>query len=349
MRLIRLASIYLIIVYGHTVPTSAERIPTFDSDCTAWADAVRAAGAKPPLELLIDEVFSGTYKPPDLGRLRSIAAKLYEQDVDIHNDFPTAEDYVQWNIEQNTKQPMDYAEHYQYRITITSNRFLVTSTNTMKRHDHVYHAVAGTKNGRQYNVVSINNESGTLIKSTWSGGVNEYVEIFQYGALSSGDATALETIWKIVTDKTDDALWQELCAGGGMLEVKSKGLRVMITNDVLDAEGVVRIECGTDDGRGAKAFVIDKADGRVTMVKEERNVEGIKRVRCSDFAPVTGSGALYPRTIVEEEYDPAGTPVTTRALTVRSVVALTDDDLRRVDWDLLNAVSTEGVPPGASQ
>lgn len=337
MRMKCFATAYVIAACCLVSRAMAEQTPTFDSDCTAWASSACGAGVRPSLELLVDEVATGRYKQPDLDRLRLIAKDLYAKDEDIRGEFKTVDDYVRFSVEENTKQPLDYAENYRYRIAITSNRFLVSSTNAINRHGRTYHALAGLKVGRQYKVVAANYDSGESGKAAWTGGVDEYVDIFQYGALSRVDVAALDVMWKVASTKNDDELWRNLCAGGGVLEVNEGGLEINITTGVVDSRRVVRIECRTDDRKGGVAFVIDRADGRILPQKEEWSVQGLKRVRCSEFLPVEGGSTLYPRAIVVEEYDPVGTPVATRVLTVRSVIEATNEAMYQVDWNSLIA------------
>lgn len=319
----------LIIYTGWVMATVAvERESIFDTDCNAWVSAVGSARSRPPLRLSIEELMWAKYAPPDLARVRELAENLYKHDDSIKDDFPTMEDYVSWNIEYNSKQSREDAKHYQYSIDISSNRFRVVSKAPMQRGGDSYNIMSGVKVGRQYSVIAVKYEAAVIVTSSWFGSISEYTEIFEYGCISKRDHAALGVVWKLVRGNSGETLWEAICAAGGELAISASGLEIKVTNAVADSVSEIIISSGTTNGVGVESYVLDRMDGRLLKKREYRNREGIERVSCKDFVFVNGGAVFYPRKIVIEKTDLAGSPIMTRELVVRTIELLSDEDIQ---------------------
>lgn len=274
MRMKLLASLFVGALLFVSTPAAAQSGADFASNCKAWVTALRGARRRPPLQLWVEETMTRRRSPHDPAQVRRTAEDAYERYGDIRADFTNVEDYVRFALEAETAEPLEYTYHYQYRITVTSNRFHVVSSNRMERFFDHYHAISGTKSGLLYNAVREDiREDGRAVRLRTRDQYPFYTDFLQYGCCDNEDLGVLQWGWQIVSDEPGQSLWDRLCASNALpLEAVAKGAVVRINEDVFDSCEVIRMENATGDGRGGQILMVDKSDGRKLLMEDTWNV-----------------------------------------------------------------------------
>ncbi len=223
------------------------------------------------------------------------------------------------------------AETNHYRLLISTNGFLVVSSNRFDRYGNHYHVIAGTKTDLParvksqvlYNVTTIDHDAQAVRRYAGDAMPQEYRSFLTYGCLSRSDAAVLRLAWAGMSGQHAASLADHVCeAGDGGFEMFTKGTRLACKQDAVDARPAFRIEIGTRTNI-LFAFTFDRADGWL-LAKETSDARGRDVVECRDFG---GSDEVYPRSIVERHFDVAGTQTRNRTITVHSVKAISDEQL----------------------
>ena len=295
------------------------------SNCV-WASSVLDARYRPVLNMSVTETTVGTKPAHDVNKLRAIAEAAYYKYDEIRLEYTNMEDYVRWNTQQNVKEPRNYSTCRQYRVLLSTNGFLAISTNRVERFGDIYHTTMGMRTNSLFDCVNVDHDTKTIRKLFRQSMPTEFKRLLSYGSLTGSDVGLLSVMWQYANGPGNVTLWDRVCASGnGAFNVITNETAIKCAPNYEQGRPTTDIEVDWNKGESRNIYVWDRSDGRMLLRREEASSTGLYRIDCSEFVPVGDSQSVYPSSVIEQRFDQGGTQVMFRAISVRMLESITEE------------------------